>query len=293
MTTTNVWLPAAANLFLIITMAAATPSRNADLDEKPFDKLSDQAISEWGQKALAVNATKWKHGETEHFVIHFFRSGDMIARRSEKFYAEIRAFFGNRADKMQGRKSHIFAFCESDDWETFKRAVDKKKNVAGVTRGNEFFYMAFGEEKQFDYRGHVQAHEMTHLVFNRFFTGHLPLWLNEGVAEYFGLKKTLDTATFRRTLSRAKPFGLERLFKTNEYPKTEDEVHSFYAEATIVVDFLTQTADRRGLLTKFIDALIEDPDVDKALVLYGYKSREEFSKAYERHCSLFVGRRNK
>jgi hypothetical protein len=275
--------------FLLASFAFAAPSRNADLDEKPFDKLSDKNITTWGEKALAVNTAKWKHGETEHFVIHFFRSGDMIARRSEKFYADIREFFGNRPDKMQGRKSHIYAFYDSADWEKFKKEVEKKKNVAGVTRGHEFFYMAFNDEKQFDQRGHVQAHEMTHLVFNRFFTGRPPLWLNEGVAEYFGRKKTTDTTTFRRIVGHAKPYSLDKLFKADEYPKNEADVHSFYAEATIIVDFLT-TADRRALLPKFIEAMTANDDLDAALKLYGFKSRAEFEKAYDRHRALFTRR---
>ena len=276
--------------FFLAAPIWAAPAHNADIDEKPFDKLSDKKVSDWGEKALAINTAKWHHGETEHFVIHFFRSGDMIARRSEKFYADIREFFGNRTDKMESRKSHIFAFYETDDWARFKKEVDQKKHVAGVTRGHEFFYMPVNDEKQFDYHGHVQAHEMTHLVFNRFFTGRPPLWLNEGVAEYFGRKKTSDTATFRRTVGSAEPFGLDKLFKSDDYPKDEKAVHSFYSEATIVVDFLTQTADRRALLPKFIDAMIANDDVDAALKLYGYKSRDDFQKAYDRYRSLFPKR---
>lgn len=290
MTTINVLLRAAVSLLLLVSTVFAAPSRNADIDEKPFDKLSDKQVSSWGEKALAVNTAKWKHGETEHFVIHFFRSGDMIARRSEKFYGEIREFFGNRKDRMEGRKSHIFAFYEADDWAQFKKEVEKKKNVAGVTRGHEFFYMPVNDEKQFDYRGHVQAHEMTHLVFNRFFTGRPPLWLNEGVAEYFGRKKTSDMTSFRRGVGSAEPFGLDKLFKADEYPEAEKAVHSFYAEAAIVVDFLTQTADRRALLPKFIDEMIANKDVDAGLRVYGYKNREEFQKAYERYRSLFPKR---
>ena len=34
--------------------------------------------------------------------------------------------------------------------------------------------------------GDVLAHEMTHLVMNRFFERRRPLWLNEGLAEYYG-----------------------------------------------------------------------------------------------------------
>ena len=273
-----------------ISVALTGTSHNADLDEKPWDKLSDKEISAWGEKALVISAPKWKHGETEHFIVHFFRSGAMIARRSEKFYGEIGEFFGNRKDRMAGRKSHVFAFYETADWSKFMTEVELGQHVAGVTRGHEFFYMPFSEEKQFDSRGKVQAHEMTHLVFNRFFTGRPPLWLNEGVAEYFGMKKTSDITTFRRNAGYPASFGVDRLFETAEYPKREEDVHSFYAEATIVVDFLTQTGDRRALLPKFIDTMITDADLDAAMKLYGFKTRDEFKKAYSRHRLLFSKR---
>ena len=292
MTTTSVWPRAAFNFLFAVVLAAtavAAPSRN-DLDEKPWDKLSDKDVSDWGKTALDISAAKWKHGETEHFIVHFFRNGDMIARRSEKFYSEIREFFGNRKDLMGARKSHIFAFYETADWSRFKTEVKLGQHFAGVTRGHEFFYIPVSEDKQFDQRGKVQAHEMTHLVFNRLFTGRPPLWLNEGVAEYFGMKKTTDTTTFRRTVGYAAPFGIERLFQAKAYPEREEEVHSFYAEATIVVDFLTQTADRRALLPKFIDAMIADKDVDAALKLYGFKTRADFQKAYDRYRALFPRR---
>jgi hypothetical protein len=261
--------------------------RSAELEEKPWEKLSDTNVSPVAVKALAINPSKWKHGETEHFIIHYIRSGDMIARRSEKFYNDIREFFGNRKDRMAPQKSHIFAFYDEADWTKFKSAAGLSLMLAGVTIGREFFYQPFNQQKQFDSLGKVQAHEMTHLVFNRFFDGVPPLWLNEGVSEYFGLKKTSDITTFRRTVGAAAPFGIDNLFETNTYPDGQEAVQSFYAEAAIVVDFLTQTADRRVLLPKFIDSMITDGDLDAALKLYGFKTRDEFKKAYARHRMLF------
>jgi hypothetical protein len=275
---------------VVLTATAVAAPARTDLDEKPWDQLSDRKVSDWGRTALDISAAKWKHGETEHFIIHFFRNGDMIARRSEKFYSEIREFFGNRNDLLGAGKSHIFAFYETADWLKFKAAVKLGQPVAGVTRGDEFFYMPVSEDKQFDQRGKVQAHEMTHLVFNRLFTGRPPLWLNEGVAEYFGLKKTTDTTTFRSIVGYPAPFGVDHLLQMKAYPESEADVHSFYAEATILLDFLTQTADRRALLPKFIDAMIARNDVDEALKLYGFKTRADFQKAYDRHRALFPKR---
>jgi hypothetical protein len=108
------------------------------LRKKPWSTISDQSISDWGQAALAINPGKWKHGETEHFIIHFNRNGEMIARRCENFYTEIKEFFGNRKDRMENHKSQVFAFYESSDWNKFIAATGLHQ-FAGVTRGSEFF----------------------------------------------------------------------------------------------------------------------------------------------------------
>jgi len=268
------------------TARQTTQTRNFYLEEKPFDQLSQRRISDWGVLALEISP-KWKHGETEHFIIHFFSNGDAIGRRCEKFYADIREFFGFRHDLMGALKSHVFAFQDPADWKNFRRQVKLEDTTGGVARSHEFFYLSVNEDRQFDSLAHVQAHEMTHLVFHRFFTGRVPLWLNEGVAEYFGLKRIADLNTFRTYVGKAKPFPLQKLFAAEKYPEGEQQVRSFYAEAAIVVDFLTSTSERRALLPKFIDAMIAKNDVDAALKLYGFETRADFEKAYERHRALF------
>jgi hypothetical protein len=272
---------------LTVTTSAARAVGPVDsFKEVPVEKLSEKDVSDWGKAALDVQAAKWKHGETEHFVIHFFRNGDKIARRSELFYTEIKEFFGNRPDRLEKRKSQVFAFHDGRDWDKF-RSHTTMEWATGVTRGNEFFYLTGTEEGQFDSKGKVQAHEMTHLIFNRFFTGRLPLWLNEGIAEFFGQRKTATVTEFRRQMGAARRFGLQQLFDAKSYPSAKDEVHAFYAEAAIVVDFLSRTADRKALLPRFIDSMLTEHALPKALAIYGYKNLAEFESAYEKYRRRF------
>ena len=49
------------------------------------------------------------------------------------------------------------------------------------------------------------------------------------------------------------------------------------------MDFLTNTAERRALLPKFVDAMIADNDPNKAVRLYGYQDLAVFKSAYERY----------
>jgi len=275
---------AVAIVWVIQPARAATPP---DLfQEEPWDRLSDRQISDWGRKALAIDAARWRHGETPHFILHYQSDGGLIAQRSESFYAEIRDFFGNRQDLLAGRKSQVFAFTDPRDWQTFMRGTGILFAI-GITRGNEFFYLATGEDGRFDFKGKVQAHEMTHLVFNRFFVGQPPLWLNEGIAEYFGQRKTATLAEFRRQMRGSPRYTLNRLFAITSYPSNPLDVQSFYAESAILVDFLTMTDQRRALLPKFVDAMIRLNNVNNAVTLYGYRNLADFEFAYRFYRSSF------
>ena len=250
--------------------------------EKKLDDLSSTEMSDWGALALGIQRSKWKHGETEHFTIHFFRNGEKIARRSEVFYTEIKEFFGNRPDLLAGRKSQVFAFNDANDWKQFAGKI-KKEWASGVTRGDEFFYISASEEGRYDSKGKIQAHEMTHLIFNRFYRGHPPLWLNEGLAEYFGQRKTSTLTQFRQQMSLAAPYQLNWLFHAEQYPEQLKQIYMFYAEAAIVVDFLTRNSERVAKLPKFVDAMISTNDVAAALQIYGYKDYAEFESAYKNY----------
>ena len=51
----------------------------------------------------------------------------------------------------------------------------------------------------------------------------------------------------------------------------------------MVVDFLTYKVDRLKLMPKFIEQMIKDPDMDKALAMYGYRDVDHFKEKYERY----------
>lgn len=258
------------------------------LVEKPLDKLSEQKVSDWGQLALELK-TRWRHGESAHFIIHFTRDGDKIAGRSEGFYDDIWKFYGKRKDLLAGKKSHVFAFADWNDWAAFKEKVKMPRDFAGVTRGNEFFYVSTTPEGQFDTKGRTQAHEMSHLIINRFFEGRLPLWCNEGQAEYFGLRKTLDRDTFRRVLGGMRPVELDVLLATKTYPSDSESLRAFYAESALFVEFLVQQGEtrpglsetqRRGLMAGLIEDLIAGKTPEQALARFGFKDLKDVKTAY-------------
>jgi hypothetical protein len=281
---TTAWVILAA--LSVSTAVAATfrgPSPPNMFRERWWQQLSNTNISANGRAVLTIYSPQWRHGETEHFILHYGRNGDKIAQRAEEFYAEIREFFGNRPDLLAGRKSHIFAVHVPEHWQKFLKTAGMSPSIAGFTYDNEFFYFSLDEEGRFDQKSRVQTHEMTHLLFQRFFRDYPPLWLNEGIAEYFGFRKTSTNMEFRRAMVQPMRFNLDTLFSATDYPSDPKAMQAFYAEAAVVVDFLTNTSARRALLPKFVDAMIADNNPNKAVKLYGYRDLADFKSAYERY----------
>ncbi|MCG3150211.1 MAG: hypothetical protein PCFJNLEI_03691 [Verrucomicrobiae bacterium] len=239
-------------------------------------------MSEWGTVALGLSPEKWKHAETEHFIVHFVRNGEKVGRFAEEQYREVREFLGDRPDLLKGRKSQVFAFFEPEDWRKFAARVQVPW-AAGITRGDEFFYLAVTETKRSEAKDRTLAHEMTHLVFNRFYRGRLPLWLNEGIAEYFGQRKTSTISQFRQRMGQTEPYHLGKLLAAEKYPERPEEIQAFYAEAAIIVDFLTRTSERRQLLPKFVERVMDGRDVVEGMRLYGYQDWADFEKDYRKY----------
>src|SRR5437764_13003753 len=59
--------------FSIVPAAIAQTGLNS-LPEVEFSQLSQRDPNPLGEKALSINPTQWKHGETEHYIYHFAHS---------------------------------------------------------------------------------------------------------------------------------------------------------------------------------------------------------------------------
>jgi hypothetical protein len=240
--------------------------------EVPFDQLSHKAISGYGQAALKIDEKKWRHAESDHFIIHYqlWDVKNRLIREAEFYYWKVQNDLKLTQDLVD-HKSHLFVFQDDDHWRLFQASTGQR-GLAGVTIQNEFFSY-YPKKKDEEFSGTV-AHEMTHLVFNRFFTGRPPLWLNEGFAEYQAHKayqslfgKRYPGSNKDTTLINKLNF-LEMTSWTG-YNKNADLNQAFYAKSQVAVELL---ADKGGpeKLVEFIKTMIQNPD---------------FKAAFDRHYS--------
>ncbi|MGB8169270.1 MAG: hypothetical protein WCF18_17360 [Chthoniobacteraceae bacterium] len=278
-------------LFATATLAQAQQAANGALTEIPFQQLSDRQLRTLGQAALGIRAADWKHAETPNFIYHFFH-GFVVAPVSveaEFYYRVIAQELGKDTTQWE-RKSHIFVFESAEDWAQFQRNGALDPWTGGVHSRGELFIR---RDPQFRFKGNTLGHEVAHLVVDRFFGANVPLWMNEGYAEYVSMR---CYAAFQRARNyRARPVSaavngerfipLAELTSAVAYPAEVEQVHAFYSESERLTRFLS-AANKPGFATMF-DALSKGSRFDTALSK-GFGARFPSLDALEREFKTYA-----
>lgn len=260
-------------LFLAIgimsPLRAEDAAREGALPELAVTQLSDRTFSPLGLTALGIRGSEWKHAETKNFIYHFFHGfiAGPVATEAEFYYSVIAKDLERDTSQWE-RKSHIFIFEKPEDWAQFRTKAQLDPWTGGVHSGGDLFVLRNAEVK---WKGNTLAHEITHLVVHRFFGSGVPLWLNEGYAEFAASKSYAAFWRARGYLARpkaqavdpAKFLSLEQLTSAVSYPTQEEVVGTFYSESERLVRFLSG-ADKRGFGV-FFDALAKGNRFDSAL----------------------------
>lgn len=186
----------------------------------------------------------WHHLRTTHFVIHYEKKifAAKVARLAESFYDYISADLPpDLPDRLGERLSHIFVFADARDWPSVISGTPGLSSLTVSFVRNQAMYLQEWGDSSSD-KMSVLAHEMTHLVLNRFLKKSIPLWLNEGLAEYYGEFAYRAVRGMGQSKSSAFPptknlFPLETLFALTSYPP-DTVVLLFYKTSKYLVGFL-------------------------------------------------------
>lgn len=269
---------------------AASPLRaqsiaDEGLKEVRFNELSSTALNPLGQSALALNRDGWKHAETANFIYHYFdeAAAKQVAVEAEFYFRVIAQDLGKEGQAVE-RKAQIFILPRSE-WEQFKRGAQLDPWTGGLNAANELFITRDGER----FQGNTLGHEVAHLVVERFFGGRIPLWLNEGYAEY--ISSVLYAAFYRARGYSSKPryaeiqaeeyLPIQQLVETAAYPPGEREAVAFYVESRKLVAFLQQRG--KEAFRTFFEAMAKGRSFDSAVDgAYGgrFTSRRDFEEQF-------------
>ncbi len=262
---------------------AAPPPPMQDVGAETVDrsKLS-QADAAW----LDHPNYRWKHLQTEHFVLHHDQKmfAAKVARMGEQFYAAISADLPNLRDRVAPARSHIFIFRDPRDWKTVVASTPGMEPwAASFVSGNVMYLQEVGTAASD--KMDMLAHEMTHLVFNRFLPVRLPLWLNEGLAEYYGEFAYRAAKGMGQSKGNAfRPLRtwtpLSELLKATAYPAEPAEVSFFYATSKYLVGYLLLRQPREKWDAFFARLLAGDPAGPALLETYGWADLAAAEKAF-------------
>ncbi len=246
------------------------------LPEIAFDHLTDRNVTVLGRAALEIRPGEWKHGETENFVYHFFHGfvATPVSVEAEYYYRVFAKQLGKDTSQWE-RKSHIYIFESPEDWAAFQKKAALDPWTGGIHSNGDLFIQ---RNPQYKFKGRTLGHEISHLVLYRFFGAGVPLWLNEGYAEYasIGAYASYERArgmAARPQSSRIAPadyLPVGELAAISVYPEEIAQVRTFYEESEKLVRFLNAESAPGFLL--FLDGLSQGNKFETALQK-GYSGR--------------------
>lgn len=270
-------------LFGFAALAAAPPPAMQEIDSAAVDRtLLRPADAVW----LDSPQRAWRHLQTEHFVLHHDQTmfAAKVARMGEQFYAAISTDLPNLRDRVAPARSHLFIFRDPRDWRTVVANTPGMESWAVSFVGGHAMYLQEIGNATSDKMG-VLAHEMTHLVFNRFLPVRLPLWLNEGLAEYYGefaYRAAKGMGQSKRDAFRPlrQWTPLDELLDATAYPADPKDVARFYATSKYLVGYLLLKQPRDRWDAFFARVLAGDPARPALLETYGWTDAEAAEKAF-------------
>ena len=173
--------------------------------------LQSLSFAQFGQNKVQYKDFDWYYIQTKHFDIYFTKGGEMItefaAYAAEDALAKIQESFKY---EINNRVTIIVYNSQNDFQETNVTDSYLSEGIQGFTElfKNRVVVQFTGSYKEFR---HLIHHELSHAVINDMFYGgslqniisnnislQLPLWFNEGLAEYESIGWDIDEDMFIR-----------------------------------------------------------------------------------------------
>ena len=196
--------------------------------------------------ASPVLAQEWNEIKSEHFIVHYTNNEAFakdVSRRSETYYRNIANELGyQRYSGFWTWDNRVRIFIYPNRNQYLKRTGQPQwsEGVASYTDKTISSY-AWSE----GFLDALLPHEMTHLIFRDYvgFKGEVPLWLDEGVAQWMEPHKREAVKEAIRHLAQTRSlFSLDQMMTLDIRRSADPElVQIYYVQAVSLVDFLITT----------------------------------------------------
>jgi tetratricopeptide (TPR) repeat protein len=223
-----------------------------------------------GLAPRVVPKDTWIEVRSPNFVV-ISNAGDKEARKIADQFEQFREVFHNSFPKLRvdlGKPLIIFAVKNEDSLKALIPAYWESKGHVHpdglYVPGEERHYVALRTDLETENPYQVIYHEYTHAIMNLNFRG-LPVWLNEGLAEFYGNSVIYDkyveigkAAPYHlQTLQTERLIPIDALFQADEsspYYNEANHATMFYAESWAIVHYLMldPQAREKKLLNNFM-----------------------------------------
>ena len=231
-----------------------------------------------------TDSCAWDVIKEKHFLVYYRQDADFarrVGRQAEEEYERIaRAIGYTRYGDfwLWDNRARIFIY---PDRRSFLRGTGAPKWAAGKARYEQKAIDTFnGSSAFFD---SLLPHELAHLIFRDFvgFEGDIPLWLDEGVAQWAEkrkrrMSKRIVLAQFKR--DRLIPLETLTALDVRSLQRT-DAALVFYSQAADIVGFMIEDHGSERFRT-FCGHLRDGKTLDEAL-RFTYASRMRNLKELE------------
>ncbi|MDD5428358.1 MAG: peptidase MA family metallohydrolase [Candidatus Omnitrophica bacterium] len=214
-------------------------------------------------------AEEWRELKSEHFIVYYF-DGENFAREvsqwAEKYYDNIASDLGYaRYDNFWtwDKRVKIFLYRSREE---YLRSTSAQNWSYGFANYYKKEIVSYANSAKFI--DTLLPHEITHLVFRDFvgFKGEVPIWLDEGVAQWEEAGKRKASAEMMKALiARGEIIPLEQLMRMDvSRESNESATNRFYIEAITLVGFMIREYGE-SKFTLFCRQLRDGATVNKAL----------------------------
>jgi hypothetical protein len=234
--------------------------------------------------AAAADAIKgdWEELKGKHFIVHYVSSKKGGASDSESFakktLRKAESCYKSAAQELgYERRSDfwtwdnrvkIYIYAKS---EAFTKGTNQPKWSKGMADYTNKRILGFQAENEKYFLEGILPHEIGHLVFRDFigFRSDVPLWLDEGVAQWQEKEKRKIARLAARELGKKKQLlSLKDLMEIDQErlrkSKVKNAVRNFYIQSAALVDMMISKYGT-GPFTKFCRALRDGKGVGGSL----------------------------
>ncbi len=216
-----------------------------------------------------LHAASWNELKGDHFIVYYEKDeafAKQVVHSAETYYGRIADDLGyprySNFWQWDNRvKIYIYGTVEA-----FRKGTGEAEWSHGVAMYSKKEIRTYQSSDGF--LDGILPHEITHLIFRDFvgLTGRVPIWIDEGVAQWEEpAKRALAIKVARWLIHTDKDLLLQDLTAKDPRAETDPEVvQHYYMQAISLVDYLIRKAGGKTF-TEFCRALRDGKSLEEAL----------------------------